>query len=400
MDVEEKIKLILHDLLHSNPELELETIFKNPQIFNVLILNNDIFKLFLNYLTVIHRKDIILDLGDYIHKKKDDEANIILNKFLFYEGLYALVDIKKINDDKMINEMLIFNNQKTTDEHFNKIFDEIKNCILLSYSYSDEIYENAKNNEFNFKFLKQYYKTPSLNLSIKNTIPLSNKLIYDNTFGDSFILPYNYDNEIFKKSFYVLCSYDYNLSFENCLKVFLNYEKLFYSKNVSINSPDSNLVTYIYFNHQDGLIPNLRYTLDLPNIPPDNLTTIKHDDQPGFETTIEKDDKGIYFKTINYDYEKIKNHSIELIQNKQYDELLYYIFNSQFLSRSTCLFGYYIYFKLTNKIPNIKKYYDIIALTHSYDDTLTYFKNGFKNYEFKIKTDNLTLQKIIDFVHK
>lgn len=400
MPVEDKIKLVLRDLLHINTKLELETIFKNPQIFNILMLNDDLFKVFLNYLTVIHKKDIILDLIEYIHKNKDDETNNTLNRFLFYEGLYALIDIKKINDDKMINEMLIFNNSKTTDEHFNKIFDEIKNYTLLSYSYEDEIYENAKNNGFDFKFLKQYYKIPSLNLSVINKTPLNDELIYDNIFGDSFILPYNHDNEIFKKSFYILCSYKYDLSFENCLKVFLNYEKLFYSKNVSVNSSDANLITYIYFNNQDGLIPNLRYTLDLPNIPPDNLTNIKREDYKGFKTTIENDNKGIYFKTINYDYETIKNHSNELIQNKKYNELLYYIFNSQFLSRSTCLFGYYIYFKFTNNIPNIKKYYDIISLTHSYNDTLTYFKNGFKKYEFKITTNDLTLQKIIDFVHK
>lgn len=400
MDVEDKIKSTIIDLLHINTKLNLETIFKNPHVFNALMLNNELFKVFLNYLTVIHKKDIILDLIEFIREKKDNDTNMLLNRFLFYEGLYALVDIKKIDNKKILNEMLIFNNQKTTDEHFNKIFDDIKNCILLSYSYEDDIYDNAKNNEFNFKFLKQYYKTPLLNLSVKNTTPLNNELIYDKTFGYSFILPYNYDNEIFKKSFYVLCSYNYDLSFENCLKVFLNYEKLFYSKNVSVNSSESNLITYIYFNNLDGLIPNLRYTLDLPNIPPDNLTEIKHDTQPGFKTTIEKDDKGIYFKTTNYEYEKIKNHSIELIKNKQYDELLYYIFNSQFLSRSTCLFGYYIYFKFTNKIPNVRKYYDIIALTHSYEDTVKEIKNGFKSYEFKIKTDNLTLQKIIDFTHK
>ena len=398
--LEDKIKSIIYDLSHVNINLNLEDIFKCPQMFNIIMLNNEIFKLFLNYLTVIHKKEIIFDLIDYIHKKKDDETNMILNRFLFYEGCYALVDVKKINDNKMINEMLIFNNQPTTDEHFNEVFNEIKNYILVSYSYNDEIYENAKNNEFDFKFLKQFYNKPNLMLSIKNSSKLSENLIYDPVFGESFILPYNYDNEIFKKSFYALCSYQYDLSFENCLKVFLNYEKLFYSKIVTINSQDSNLVTYIYFNNNDGYIPNLRYTIDLPKMPPDDLIKIKHNDYPGFKTSIEKDDKGIYFKTINYDYNEIKNYCDKLIKNENYEELIYYIFNSQFLSRSTCLFGYYIYFKFTKKIPDTIKYYDIIALTHPFEQTKKEIKDGFKYYDFKIKVNNLTLQKIIDFVHK
>lgn len=397
---ENHVKKIVNKLLHFDTKINLEDIFKNIELFNVLILNDELFKLFLNYLITFEKRDIILDLIEYIHKKKDEETNILLNRFLFYEGLYNLVDIKQINDNKMINEMLIFNKQPTMDKHFNEIFEEIKNYILVSYSFNDEIYENAKNNEFNFKFLEKYYKKPNFGISIQNNQNLSENLKYDSEFGDAFILPYNHNNEIFKKSFYVLCSYSYDLSFENCLKVFLNFEKLFYSKNVSINRKDSNLVTYIYFNHPDGYVPNLRYTIDIPKVIPEELTKIKREDFKGFKTTIEKDEKGIYFKTVDYDYETIKNECDELIKNKKYDELLNYIFNSQFLSRSTCLFGYYIYFKFTNKIPNKIKYYDIIALTHSKEETLKEINEGFKFYKFNITTQNLTLQKIIDFIQK
>lgn len=398
--IENKIKSIVNSMNTFDINFDISTIFKSPQLTNLFILSDDLFNLFLNYLITLHKRDIILDLIDYIDKNKSEETNKMLYDFLFYEGLYSLIDIKNLKDAKKINEMLIFNKQPTMDKHFNEIFEEIKNYILLSYSFNDEIYENAKNNEFNFKFLEKYYKKPNFSISIKNTQNLSENLKYDPEFGNAFILPYNYNNEIFKKSFYVLCSYSYDASFENCLKVFLNFEKLFYSKTVSINNEDTNLITFIYFNHPDGYIPNLRYTLDLPKVEPEELTKIKREDYQGFKTTIEKDEKGIYFKTINYDYDKIKNECDELIKNKKYDELLNYIFNSQFLSRSTCLFGYYIYFKLTGKIPNKIKYYDIIALTHSKEETLKEINEGFKYYKFEITTQNLTLQKIIDFVQK
>jgi hypothetical protein len=79
--------------------------------------------------------------------------------------------------------------------------------------------------------------------------------------------------------------------------------------------------------------------------------------------------------------------------------ILYYIFNSQFLSRSTCLFGYYIYFILTGKIPDksVKNvYYDIIALTSTFET----FKESlsFKEYKFTTTLPYITLSNLLDFV--
>ena len=407
-DIEQQIQPIIRSLLHYDITFKLDNIFTSPQITNVFMLNNGLFNLLFNYLTITHKKDIILDLIEYIHNTKKEDTNKMLNQYLFYEGLYSLVDIKSLNDTKLINEMLIFNNQPTTDKHFNDIFNSIKHLTLNSYEHNDEIYENARHNQYNFKFLEKYYQNLSLNLSVKNTTDLPNDFIYDSEFGDAFILPYNYNNEIFKKAFYCLCSYDYELSFKNCLKVFLNFEKLFYSKIVSVNSKDSNLITYIYFKHHDGYIPNLRYTIDLPDYSsPDTLQYIKNLENNscklkniGYKTTIEDDEKGIYFKTVGYDYNKIKEHAESLIKEKKYIELLIYLFDSQFLTRSTCLFGYYIYFKYTNKIPKDKKYYDIIAMTEKFDSAFNKISVGFKEYTFNKTTKDLTLQKIINFTHK
>ena len=89
------------------------------------------------------------------------------------------------------------------------------------------------------------------------------------------------------------------------------------------------------------------FHLDIPgNDIPSKIEHLKHvpiRKQPGFITEIKNDEKGIFFLTHNYDIDQIIKHSDELIKEKKYDELLYYIFNSQFLSRSTCLFGYYLY---------------------------------------------------------
>ena len=402
-DFEKKLQPIIESLLHYDIDFKLDTIFKSTQFTNAIMLNDGLFNLFLNYLTITHKKDIILDLIEYIHTRKNEETNNLLNKYLFYSGLYSLIDIKNLKDTNKINEMLIFNSQSTTDKHFNEIFNSIKHLVLNSYEFNDEIYENAKNNNFNFKFLEKYYTPLKLTSSKINTNVLPDDFIYDDEFGNAFILPYNFDNEIFKKSFYCLCGYNYELSFENCLKVFLNFEKLFYSKNVSINSSESNLITFIYFKHNDGYIPNLRYTLDLPQKEPNLIKSLRNTSNVkniGYNTTIEDDERGIYFKTCDYDYDKIKEHANKLIEQKQYIELLIYLFDSQFLSRSTCLFGYYIYFKYTHMIPKDKKYYDIIALTHNHDSAFKLISTGFKEYTFKQTIKDLTLQNIIDFTHK
>ena len=398
MSVEENIKTAIKSLSHFDIEFDLMSIFKSPQVMNCFFKNINLFKLLINYLIVIHKKDIILDILEYSKNLKDEQLDKMINEFLFYEGLYGLIDIKKLNDNLKLNEMLIFNNQPTTDKHFNEIFSKIKDLTLISYKYNDEIYNNAKINGYNFKFLDNLYKPINLNLSVKNVSPLEG-IEYDPEFGNAFIHPYNYDNEIFKRAFYVLCSYQYELSFENCLNVFLNFEKLFYSKNVTVNDSDGSLITYIYFKSDDGYIPNLRYTIDLPTKLPELPKTPEDNTKnDGFNTTIEEDEKGVYFKTNNYNFKNIKWWCDTYISQQKYIDLLIYIFKSQFLSRSTCLFGYYIYYKYTNMIPKEKKYYDIIALTRKKEEAADIISNGFYEYIFKQKTGNLTLQKIIDFI--
>ena len=328
--------------------------------------------------------------------------------------------------------MLLFNVRKTTDEHFNEIFNTIKDYDIFDYQFPfDANYLNAKSNSYKFNFLKKFYTKPNIKgltnrstlakhdstdfvLSLNPNLTKPDKLEYDPEFGDAYILPYNFNNIAFKKSFFYLCSRYFtntDLNVKNLLNGFLNFESIFYSKNVFPNTEDSNLITYIYFTATNtdtktqSHVPNLRYTIDLPgDTIQDKITQLKdyetirqHFDE--FDTKIVFDDKGVYFSTNGYQPDKILEKIQDYINTCDYDKMLYYIFNSQFLSLSTCLFGYYIYFILTGKIPDksVKNvYYDIIALTSTFET----FKESlaFKQYTFKNQSKYITLSDLLNFV--
>lgn len=391
----DKVEKILK-ALQLYEEMNVDELWNDIDLTNVIFKNINVLKVFINYITSLHKTEYIDEVLDYAYKLKDKDLNKIIDNYYFYEGKYTKIKLDNI-DEKMLNEILIFNKQPTKDEHFNDLFNQIKDYNISEYTpIFDKIYLNARHNDLKFNFLKNKYSTKVPTL-IKHFEPY--KVKYDYTFSDSFIMKYNHDNECFKRAFFALCSLHLDKSFNHLLNTFINFESLFYSKIVQINNDSTNLITYLYFKSNENYVPNIRYTLDicgkdtqakiehLRNVPPRIM--------PGFKTSIISDDKGIYFSTSEYNIDKIIEHAEELIKNEKYDELLYYIFNAQFLSRSTCLFGYYLYFKLTNKIPNEIKYYDIIALTEDFNT----FKESlnFKEY-FITETKTLTLSQIIDFV--
>lgn len=391
----EKIENIINSL-QLYDDIDIDKLWELPDITSLIFKNINVLKTFINYLIQTHKTEIIDEIFNYAYNLNDKDLNKIIDEFYFYEGKYTKIKLPNINE-KMLNEILIFNKQPTKDEHFNKIFSQIKDYDIKEYKpVFDKIYLNARHNDINFSFIKKKYSTdvPSLP-KYTNNIDIK----YDQSFSNQFIMKYNHNNECFKRAFYALCSLKVNPTFKDLLNTFINFESLFYSKIVQINDNSANLITYIYFKNNDTYIPNIRYTLDIPgNDIPTKIEHLKHvpiRKTPGFITEIANDDKGIYFSTHNYDINEIIKHSEELISNKKYDELLYYIFNSQFLSRSTCLFGYYLYFKLTNKIPNDVKYYDIIALTQNEEE---FYKSlNFKTYSLSL-VEHLTLNQIIEFI--
>jgi hypothetical protein len=434
---ETKLKNCIKQIEFTNINFNLDDIFGNPNFLNCFLKNKDLLKLLVRYLTVLHKDDIINDIAEYYKKEIGDDKNggSVIDEYYFLNGEYSKVDLKKLTENE-VNEMLLFNVRKTTDEHFNEIFNTIKDYDIFDYKFPfDENYLNAKSQNYKFNFLKKFYTKPDVKgltnrsvlkendstdfvLSLNPFLTKPDVLTYDPEFGDAFILPYNFNNIAFKKSFFYLCSKyltNTDLNVKNLLNGFLNFESIFYSKNVIPNTEEGNLITYIYFtatnpdtktnNKIIEYVPNLRYTVDLPgdttedkiNQLKDYETIRQHFDE--FDTKIVFDDKGVYFSTSNYQPDKILEKIQFYIDTSNYDEMLYYIFNSQFLSRSTCLFGYYIYFILTGKIPDktIKNvYYDIIALTSTFET----FKESlaFKQYTFKNQSKYITLNDLLNFV--
>lgn len=431
---ETKIKNYIKQIEFTNIDFNLDNIFGNPNFLNCFLKNKDLLKLLVRYLTVLHKDDIINDIAEYYKKEIGDE-NSVIDEYYFLNGEYSKVDLKKLSENE-VNEMLLFNVRKTTDEHFNEIFNTIKDYDIFDYQFPFDVnYLNAKSNSYKFNFLKKFYTKPDIKgltnrsvlkendstdfvLSLNPNLTKPEELIYDPEFGDAYILPYNFNNIAFKKSFFYLCSRYFtntDLNVKNLLNGFLNFESIFYSKNVIPNTEDGNLITYIYFTASNPdtktnnkiieYVPNLRYTIDLPgDTTQGKITQLKdyetirqHFDE--FDTKVVFDDKGVYFSTTNYKPDKILEKIQDYINTCDYDKMLYYIFNSQFLSRSTCLFGYYIYFILTGKIPDktVKNvYYDIIALTSTFET----FKESlsFKQYTFKNQSKYITLSDLLIFV--
>ena len=409
-EFEQKLHHYIECIERTEPTFNLDDILGNSVYLNCFLKNKDLLKLLIRYLTVLHKDELINDITSYYKQNIPDDNT--LDEYFFLNGEYTKVDLKKLKDNE-VNEMLLFNVKKTGDDHFNEIFNTIKDYDIFEYKFPfDDNYLNARINSYKFNFLKKFYKTPKPE-DYKDLIvrPKNKKIVYSPEFGDAFILPYNFNNIAFKKAFFYLCSKQIDQPNDvNLLNGFLNFESIFYSKNVIQNTEDSNLVTYIFFTAKNPkneieYIPNLRYTVDIPG---DNTTSkiayLKEYEKQRqkfdeFDTKVVFDDKGIYFSTMNYKPEMIKLKILNYISFKKYDELLYYIFNSQFLSRSTCLFGYYIYFILTGKIPDksVKNvYYDIIALTSTFET----FKESlsFKEYKFPEKLPYITLSNLLDFV--
>ena len=432
-----QIENIIKSLQTIDTSLDLKTIFSSPFIMNTIFKNKELFKAFINYIVITRNNEIIYDkeFNNYYRQILPDDK--ILDDYYFYNGEYTNCNLKNLNSNQ-INEILLFNNKKTQDEYYNKIFDMIKDYDIFDYKFPfNTIYLNAKQQEYKFGFLKQFYTLPDKkqfeNLRKVVIEPVEDEkyirrlydnqlLNYDLTFGDSYILQYNYNNPAFKKAFYYLCSRhltEQDLNVEKLLNAFLNFESIFCSKNVIPNEDNSSLITYIYFKASQNIcIPNLRYTLDIEG--KDNDEKIKWLDECsnqnivddlkaispllnsvesiGFDTKIISDDKGYYFSTTNFNISKILKNIQSFIDLCKYDEMLYYIFKSQCLSRSTCLFGYYMYYIFTGMIPDEKLYYDIIALTSSFETFKSKLK--FKKFNFKYNMKQISLNNLIDFVMK
>lgn len=424
------------DKLKNYDDNVLDEIFNNPDLTNIFLKVDNIKPLLLNYIITTKNKEFY-EILNYFKNKADDNIINLLNSFYFLNGQFTNMDIKKLTESdegvKMLNTILIYNSKPTTNETFNKIFDKIKSLDISSFKF-DEVFNkillNNIHNNYNFKFMDKYQQikqeTNISDLKLSHFIPASFEF-KDLNIMDNLILKFNDDSKLFKEWFYILINYTTNKninSIKELLNIFQNFNILNYYKMIYPNNKDSILITYLYFKTQKSeefqkndltdftqteYIPNLRYTVDIKgnnkNEKIKYLTTFKtqeftkkNDLTRGFKTTIESDDKGIYFKTSEYNTEQILKHCQDLINLKQYDILIYYIFNSQFLNRSTCLFGYFIYFHFTHRILKNNYYFDIIALTRPLEEFKKLINDNYIIYEPSEPIETLSLNDIVDMI--
>lgn len=388
----------------------LDDIFKNPTLTNIFLKTDNLKQLLFDYVITTKSKTFY-ELVEYF---KDDFIERY-NSFKFYNGQFTQIDLNQLpktnEGEEFLNTILIFNTKKTTNKEFNYIFDKIKQLEIRNFKFdevfNDILLNNIRNN-YKFNFM-DIYQHKDVNTSTSTEIKFPDIKYKYLDLMDNYILKFNDDSILFKKWFYILLSYVYDkkdLSFNDLLNIFFNFNILFYHKLISQNKRDDCLITYIYFKmNGEEYKPNLRYTIDIPfNNHNDKIRFLKSiSNKPRnfkeFKTEIENDDKGIYFKTCEYKPEEINKRCQDYINLKKYDSLIYYIFNSQFLNRSTCLFGYFIYFYFTHQILR-NKYFDIIALTQDFIKFKEYLNNDnvvlVKEFE---KIDNINLDYIIDIIN-
>lgn len=391
----------------------LDDIFKNPTLTNIFLKTDNLKGFLFDYITTTKAKSFY-ELIDYF---KDDFIDRY-NNFKFYNGEFTKIDLKHLSESsegkKMLNTILLFNTKKTTNEEFNYIFNNIKDKEISNFKFIDyfcDVLLNNIHNDYNFNFMRIYeHKEINNDKTKMNYTPPKIEYKYLDLM-DNYILKYNDDSILFKKWFYLLLSYVYNkenLNIKDLLNIFQNFNILFYHKLIHQNKNDDCLITFIYFKSNDSLNkykPNLRYTIDISGKTHDDkilyLKTLSNEKSKykEFNTTIKNDDKGIYFNTVEYKPNDILKRCQDFVNLKKYDSLIYYIFNSQFLNRSTCLFGYFVYFYFTHRILK-NRYFDIIALTENFEIFKTYLNNDnvLKVDEFE-KINSISLNNIIDLIN-
>ena len=388
----------------------LNEIFQKPDFTNLFLNSPNLTGVLFNYINTLKISEFY-EVFDYLIKVNPELINLY-NIHKFNNGKFTELKLNEMNKEKgqkeMLNTVLILNKQPTTNKKFNELFDKIKSFDLNSFDFSNtfnKILLNNIQNGYEFNFMNNFI---NINDIQGKTTPLNKSISFkDLNIMENYILKYNDNSRVFKIWFYMLLNYITNkkLTFDELLNIFLNANIIFYNKLIFPNSEISKLITYIYFKGDGGYyIPNLRYTVDIPgDTHKDKIgyisTYVKSNEDIGFDTNIILDEKGIYFSTTNYDIEKIKHTSEEYISSSKYEELIYYLFRSQFLNRSTCLFTYYIYYYYTHKILMNTHYFDIIALTRNLNDFKKIIENcdNYITHTFK-GIETLTLSDFVEFI--
>ena len=127
----EKIENVINSLYQYN-DIDIDKLWESPDITSIIFKNINVLKTFINYLIQTHKTEIIDEIFNYAYNLNDKDLNKTIDEFYFYEGQYTKIKLPNINE-KMLNEILIFNKQPTKDDHFNKIFSQIKDYDIKEY---------------------------------------------------------------------------------------------------------------------------------------------------------------------------------------------------------------------------------------------------------------------------
>lgn len=332
----------------------------------------------------------------------------ILNKFCLSNGLYYRIDKFNLEEEEKTFLSLITSTRYQPQNRYRQ--------HILKY-YFDNLDKQMKDinlESLGSDFCKNYYAgVPGISSGLKKETvpqPCLNKSSLNLNIGDliKYGEQFQFDVDGFPKNQFLyllfgLCVYDVINTEHKTFKDLINHIQAFIQLNILskcfnglLFSNDGeqqpfNLLTFIDIKDNDQIKPNKRYQIAKKYI---------SDKKPKGMTKLKDDDRGLYILT-EYTTSQIKRLWDELEQlylNKDYDGLINKWFDSQCLTRSTCLIGCILISVLKNKIIKFKT--DEMPdwksiLTGDYLGTFDEITDIPKAEEFK----NLTLNDVL-FIFK
>lgn len=288
----------------------------------------------------------------------------ILNKFCLSNGLYYRIDKFNLEEEEKTFLSLITSTRYQPQNRYRQ--------HILKY-YFDNLDKQMKDinlESLGSDFCKNYYAgVPGISSGLKKeTVPQPslNKSSLNLNIGDliKYGEQFQFDVEGFPKNQFLyllfgLCVYDVINTEHKTFKDLINHIQAFIQLNILskcfnglLFSNDGekqpfNLLTFIDIKDGDLTKPNKRYQVAKKYITKD---------KPKGMTKLKDDERGLYILT-EYTTSQIKRLWDELEQlylNKDYDGLINKWFDSQCLTRSTCLIGCILISVLKNKIIKFK----------------------------------------------
>lgn len=284
----------------------------------------------------------------------------MFNSFALNNGLINRINFDLLNDEEKTFLTLITNKQYTPKNRYRQ--------HILKY-YFDNINEDMKNLSLEkLGFMHNYYNIiPPLYKGISKINNIVNPIIPEDMSVLKNVDEYikigksiQFDVEGFPQNqlLYLIagmCIIDCINTEHKTFKELVNHIKAYNQLNILNKSFDGeifdegyNLVTFIDFKNDGRITHNFRYQA---------ANKYRLTDDLNHNTKLVDDDKGKYIKT-ELKKEELKSlwEKMELLyKNKEYDKLINVFFDSQCLTRSTCLTGVMLIMIFNKKTIKFKK---------------------------------------------